>query len=304
MRRIGTTTDLLLLMTVAIWSFNVSVTRYVLTHGFQPLAYAAVRYAAAALLAAAVVLWLERTLAVHGREAILRVSLAATFLFLNQLCFVYSLKLTTASTVSLIMGTTPVFAAVLAWTVGLERLDGRFWLAAAASSAGVAMVAAGSGGELSTDLGGDLLALGLSGTWAAYSVCIAPLMREYSPYRISGLTLLPMTSLLLLVSIGQLGGQDYARVPTLSWLGLVYAVVGPLVLTNVLWFTALGRVGPSRATLFANLQPFVAVLFAVGLLSESLSWLQVAGGVAIAVGIAAGRVRRIGRSDPVPAPAE
>ncbi len=303
MRRLATTTDILLLLTVAIWSFNVTVTRYVLTHGFQPLAYAAVRYGAAALLAAAVVLCLERTLAVHGREATLRVSLAAAFLLLNQLCFVYSLKLATASTVSLIMGTTPIFAAALARLVGLERLDGRFWLAAAASSAGVAMVALGSGGELSADLGGDLLALGLSGTWAAYSVCLAPLMREYSPYRVSGLTLLPMTTILVLVGLGQLGDQDYGRVPTLGWLGLVYAVVGPLVLTNVLWFTALGRVGPSRATLFGNLQPFVAVLFAVGLLSESLTWLQVAGGGAIAVGIAISRVRT-SRADPVPAPAE
>ncbi len=69
------------------------------------------------------------------------------------------------------------------------------------------------------------------------------------------------------------------------WLGLAYAVVGPLALTNVLWFTAIKRVGPSRATLFANLQPFVAAIFAVLILSESMSALQVAGGIAIALGI-------------------
>ena len=62
-------------------------------------------------------------------------------------------------------------------------------------------------------------------------------------------------------------------------------MVGPLFLTNILWFTAIDRVGPSRATLFANLQPFFAVLFAVLLLSEHLSGWEIAGGVAIAVGI-------------------
>jgi drug/metabolite transporter (DMT)-like permease len=61
-------------------------------------------------------------------------------------------------------------------------------------------------------------------------------------------------------------------------------------LTNILWFTAIGRVGPSRASLFANLQPFFAVLFALLLLSEHLNRWEIAGGVAIAVGIVLERV--------------
>src|SRR5580765_2259296 len=50
MRRPGSV-DLILGATVLIWAFNVTVTKYVLTHGFQPLAYGAIRYGAAALLA-------------------------------------------------------------------------------------------------------------------------------------------------------------------------------------------------------------------------------------------------------------
>ena len=167
----------------------------------------------------------------------------------------------------------------------------------------MALVALGSRGKLSADLGGELLALGLSASWAAYSVCLTPLMRRYSPYRISGLVLLPMTTLLLLTSIGSLGAQHYGRVTALDWGALAYAIVGPLLVTNVLWFTAIRRVGPSRATLFANLQPFLAVLFAVVLLSEGLGALQVVGGVFIGVGILIGRVRST-RREPVPSPAE
>jgi len=302
-RRLARTTDLILLATVAIWAFNVSVTRYVLTHGFMPLAYASIRYTAAAVLAAGFVLVVERSLAVHGRRTILLVAVASLFLWANQLCFVYALKLASATTVSLIMGTTPIFAALLASAVGLERLSSRAWLATLASFGGVALVALGSGGTLSGHLGGELLALGLSASWAAYSVCLTPVMRTYSPYRISGLVLLPMTLLLDLTSIGSLGSQHYGSVRALDWLGLAYAIVGPLLLTNVLWFTAIRRVGPSRATLFGNLQPFLAVLFAVVLLSESLGALQVVGGVLIGIGILIGRIRQ-SRGEPVPSPAE
>src|SRR5437763_13541435 len=136
MRRYATT-DLVLLATIAIWAFNVSVTRYVLTHGFLPLAYASLRYTAAAVLAAGFVLLLERSLAIHGRRALALITVAALFLWANQLCFVYALKLASATTVSLIMGTTPIFAAAFASAIGLERLSARFWIATAASFGGV-----------------------------------------------------------------------------------------------------------------------------------------------------------------------
>jgi drug/metabolite transporter (DMT)-like permease len=292
MRRLGTTTDVLLLLTVCMWAFNVVVTRYVLKHGFLPLSYASIRYAGATLLTVLVALALERTLAVHGRQATLLVGVAALLLYVNQLCFVYALDLTTATTVSLILGTTPIFTAALSSFIGLERITPRFWLAAVTSFAGVALVAVGSGGELSADLGGELLALALAATWAAYSVCLVPLMRDYSPYRLSALILLLTTAALLLTSIGVLGDQDYGAITGLDWAAFVYAVIGPLVLTNVLWYTAVRRVGPSRATLFGNLQPFIAVLFAVVILSETLDAIQIVGGVLIGIGIVIGRTRR------------
>src|SRR5215471_20769095 len=127
MRRLAGTTDLLLLATITVWAFNITVTKYVLAHGFKPLAYASIRYALAALLAGLFVLVLERSLAVHGRRAWLLITIAALILFANQICFVYSLDLASATTVSLIMGTTPIFAALFASVVGLERLSGRFW---------------------------------------------------------------------------------------------------------------------------------------------------------------------------------
>jgi drug/metabolite transporter (DMT)-like permease len=89
----------------------------------------------------------------------------------------------------------------------------------------------------------------------------------------------------------QLASQSFHLHWTI-WALLAFAVLGPLVLTNILWFKAVDRVGPSHATLFANLQPFIAVLFAVLILSERLSWLQIVGGVAIAGGIVLARRQR------------
>jgi drug/metabolite transporter (DMT)-like permease len=294
--------DLMLLATVLLWGFNFTVTKYVLTHGFQPLAYSTIRYGGAALLFAALTLGREGGFSVSRRDVPLLLVAAALGILLNQLTYMYSVKLTTASTVALILGTTPIFTALIARVAGLERLSRRFWIASVVSFGGAALVAAGSGGGISGDLVGDLLALATAGTWAAYTVVVAPLMRSYSPFRISAVVLLVGWVPLAAAGSGQVAGQDYSLGP-LVWVCLAYALLGPLVLTNLLWFTAIDRVGPSRAALFANLQPFVAALFALAILSERITVLQVVGGVAIGVGIALSRVRRR-RIEAPAAPAE
>jgi drug/metabolite transporter (DMT)-like permease len=160
----------------------------------------------------------------------------------------------------------------------------------------VALVALGSGGRLSASLRGDLLILFTAATWAVYSVAIAPLMRRYSPFKISAFVLAVGWVPLVLSGIPQLAAQDFG-LGALVWVLVVFATLGPLVLTNVLWFTAIDRVGPSRATLVTNLQPFLAAVFAVVLLSESMTVVQVVGGALIGLGIVL--ARRRGRA-PVP----
>ena len=127
-------------------------------------------------------------------------------------------------------------------------------------------------------------------TWGFYSVAIVPLLRRYSVWRISAGALAFGAVPLVITGIPQLLDQDWDLEP-LVWAGFAFAVLGPLVLTNFLWFTAIERVGPSRATLVTNLQPFLAALFAVVLLSEELTWLQVAGGLTIGLALVLARRR-------------
>jgi drug/metabolite transporter (DMT)-like permease len=289
--------DLMLLGTVLLWALNITVTKYVLDHGFQPLAYASIRYFAATSLFWCFTLARERTVRIRLSDGKL-VALAALLIFVNQLGFVYGLRHSSAATFALILGTTPVFIGIFVTAIGLEPLSRRFWLAAVISFAGVGLVASGSGG-FSASIGGDGLALFTAATWAAYSVSIAPLLRRYSPFRVSALVLALGWVPLAISGAVQVSHQDF-HFNTWTWVGFGYAIVGPLFLTNILWFTAIGRVGPSRASLFANMQPFFAVLFALVILGEHLNRWELLGAVAIGAGIVLERVQRA----PVLAPVE
>src|SRR5690242_18224283 len=190
MRR-GETDDGILIVTVALWSLNFTASKYVLTHGFEPLAFSSLRYTLGSIGIAAFAFFREGSLRVRRRDVLVFVVPTALLVVTNQFCFVYALKYSTASTVALVLGTTPVFVGIFAWLFRLERVESGFWIAAAVSFGGVALVAVGSGSVAGT-LKGDLIALACAAAWAAYSVLIVPLMRRYSPYRGSAVVMLMM----------------------------------------------------------------------------------------------------------------
>ena len=256
--------------------------------GFEPLAYATVRYGLATAAFVGITVVAERTLRI-GRGDWALVLAAALALWLNQLSFVFALEDTSASTIGLVLGATPIFAALLGIGFGTESVSGRFWLGAVVSFAGVGLVALGAGGVEASGRG-IVLGVTTAATWAAYSVAIAPLMARYSPYRISALVLLLGWVLIAATGWRSTADQELG-VGWWVWLLLVFATFGPLVTTNVLWFRSLDRIGPARATLAVNLQPFVAAVFALVLLSEQMTLVQVAGGALIAVGIVLARRR-------------
>jgi drug/metabolite transporter (DMT)-like permease len=231
----------------------------------------------------------ERSLRIAGADRRIA-AVAVIAIVVNQIAFVYSLRTTSASVIALILAATPLFAALIGLALGTERLSPRFWVGAIVSFAGVGLVALGTGAAVGGDAVGVLLGILTAITWAVYSIAVTPLMQRYSPSRISAVVLGCAWVPLALVAMPQTRTQDW-QLGWEIWALLVFATLGPLVLTNVLWFRSLDRIGPARATLATNLQPFLAAVFAVVLLGETLTVVQVAGGILIAVGILLARRR-------------
>lgn len=284
--------DGLLLITVVIWSFNFVAIKYALSHGFSPLVFSILRFGVGSLLLAVIAYGREGTLRVERRDVPMLVGFLALAMLINQIALSTGANLISASTFALLFGTFPILVGVIGWRLGHERPHARHWLAAGVSFAGVALVAGGAQGGVSGDLGGILLGLVAATTWAYYTAAVAPLTRRYSPYRISAVTGLAVFLPLAATSAPQLAHEDWGSIPHLAWGALLYSMLISLVLTNVLWFTAIGRVGANRSSVYANLQPFLGALFAVIVLSETFTVLQAIGGAVIAIAVVIARSRR------------
>jgi drug/metabolite transporter (DMT)-like permease len=127
---------------------------------------------------------------------------------------------------------------------------------------------------------------------------MGPLMQRYSPYRISAFMLVAGSIPLLVSAARQLVEQDWTGLSALAWACFIYSLFFSLVFTNIMWFTAIDRVGAARASLYVNLQPFLGAFFALVVLSEEMSLLQVVGGLVIGGGILLARQVR----PPAPSP--
>ncbi len=281
-----------MLLTVLFWSFNFTAVKYGLGNGFLPLVYATLRFGGGSAVFSGYTYARERSLRIRRRDVLLILGLAGVGIYLNQMSFVYAVQLASASTVALVFGTLPIFVALIAWLAGTERLALHHWAAVLTSFFGVALVAGGSGGGLSGNVGGILLGLAAAATWAAYSIAIGPLMQRYSPYRLSALVGLAAIVPLAATAALQLARQDWGSITALAWLAVLYSMLLAFVLTNVLWFTAIDKVGAARSSLYANLQPFLGAFIAVLVLGETMGWLQIVGGIVIAAGIVIARQAR------------
>jgi drug/metabolite transporter (DMT)-like permease len=285
--------DSLLLATMVLWSFNFTATRYGVTHAFQPVVYAALRWTIAGVALALIVQLSGQSLWLGRRDLVIILVASVIGVVVNQIAFSYSVRLTTASTVALVFGTLPIFVSLMSQLAGHERLRWRHWLATSVSFTGVALVAAGAGGGLSRGVGGILLALAATLSFATYSVAVVPVMKRHSPLLVNATSCLMGGLLLCLVALPWLASQSWSAPPQLAWGALLYSALASVVVGNLFWFTAVDRVGASRSALYANLQPFLGAVFALLVLSESLSPLQLAGGLVIASGIILGGRTRL-----------
>jgi drug/metabolite transporter (DMT)-like permease len=283
-------TDLILLSCVAVWGFNVAVTKYAFDHGFSPLSFAGPQFAIATVMFVVVALRRYGRLRLDRRD-VLRLGLWGGIVFsTNWIGFSWSVEFASAATVALLFGTMPIFAALFSQLLGIERLDGRRWLAALISFTGVGLVAVGATTGLHASVGGVLLALYAPASFALYSIGLAPLVRKYGTLRVNAVSSLFCLPVLLAASSPELVQTEWGAVSGLAWACLAFTAL-TFVPTNMLWFAGVGRVGAARAAVFLNLQPFFGAVAALVLLSEEILALQWAGGAVIVAGIVLSRVQ-------------
>jgi len=178
----------------------------------------------------------------------------------------------------------PIFVALLSSVLGVERVERKVWYSVVLSFIGIFLIVQGAGRTLTmTDQSwiGDFLILAGTICWSTYTVLSKPLLQRYTPLKLTTLTMVMGTPLLVLVSIPSLKEQNWGSVSLQGWLCLIYSFCFAVAIGYVIWYTGVSRIGSARTALYENLITVIAVAVAWLFLSERMTLLQVLGAVLV-----------------------
>ena len=175
--------------------------------------------------------------------------------------FFAALERAPAGVVSLIFYSYPMLTTVLAAATGVERLRAPTVVALALGSGGIALIfGAPSGG-----LAGPLLALGAAAAVAVFMVTAQIVVRGVPPALASTWTAAGAAVVLTGACLAGAGGLPAAALPAVGGLGLATSVA------FLLMYTAIARIGSTRTSVAAMLEPVTTLVLAALVLDERLT---------------------------------
>jgi len=285
--RIGRT-DALILLVILIWAVNLPVIKIGL-RSFSPHVFNALRLGLAAVAYAAVLIARPSIPGPakkgDGWKAAALGLLGITF---YQVFFIKGVSIMNASTASIIMGTSPLFIALLSTAVGEERITPAGWAGIGISFAGFLLVIAGeNGGPVFTweAWRGAVLILLANVCWAGYTVFSKRVLDRNSPFRMAALGAITGTAVYLPFAAGDLAGVEWARIPWQAWGAVAYAGLLAIFMCFVLWYQSVKAVGSAKTGVYSNLTPILSIFFAGLILGERLAAIQAVGAAVTLSGV-------------------
>ena len=280
-----TGTDVMLLTMAAIWGVNFSVMKYGLGV-FSPFAFNALRVTLATVALAAVAFAPgSRLPSASDARRLMVLGLLGHAAY--QLLFIEGLARSRAGTVALVIGGTPALIAVLGRLFGYERITRSGALGIGTSILGVVFVVIGATSAATHDdsLVGIALILISSTCWAFYTMGLRTLTHRVDGVQIAAWTLFGGAVPLVLAGVPALLHTDFSIVPVAAWGAIAYSGLMAFVLAYVFWYRGVQALGATRTSMYANLQPIMALGAAWVTLHEIPTAWQFTGAVCVISGL-------------------
>jgi drug/metabolite transporter (DMT)-like permease len=281
-------TDVLIVLVVILWAVNLSVIKIGL-RSLSPHGFNAIRLGLAALAYAVVLAVRPRaprlTRKGDGWKAAGLGLLGITF---YQVFFIKAVSMMEASTASIVMGTSPIFIALLATAVGEERISPAGWAGIAISFGGFLLVVGGQNGGLVFTWDawrGAVLILLANVCWAGYTVFSKPVLDRNSAFRVAAVGSIFGTLVYLPFAAHDLAKVEWARIPSAGWGAIFYSGLVAIFLCFAVWYQSVKEVGSAKTGIYSNLSPILAIVFASLVLGERLVAVQAIGGAITLAGV-------------------
>lgn len=279
-----------LLAVVSAASFGVMpvLTKVVYDDGAGPFGVLSVRFTVAALLLLALARLRKEPLP-RGRQLVKLALLGGVGYVIESLCYFSALTRISAGLTALLLYLYPAIVVVLS-AVLLRHRPGKLAVGCVVlATVGTALTIGPVAGGQST---GVLLGLAAAASYALYIVLSSTAVHGVGPLATSAVV---MGACGLVYDTLALATRAPLPSSLAAWSALAGVTVFGTVVAVAAFFAALTRLGPADTAVLSTVEPVVSVVVAALALGETLSSVQIAGGVLVI-----GAVLVLARTEPVP----
>lgn len=263
-------------LSVSIWSMAF-VSSKILLEVMSPMSIVFLRYLFASVFFIGIMIKSKRSFKVQREDISLFLSSALIGIVLYFIAELAGLERLKASTATLILALIPLVIILVNRFTKTEKLSNTKRLAVVGSIFGVAMVV---GGESGTNDYIGFLYMGVAVfSWVVFSFQTTVLTHKYDETKVAAIqafiTLVAFLPFFLFEEV------DFSSVELLHWSHLIFLGIVSSAIGFILYNYALKTIGGTVSSLVINFMPVITLGFGYIFLGETMTWIQMLGGLII-----------------------
>jgi len=270
---------------VLFWGASFIATKFLLDE-LTPETIISMRLILAIILLLTIALIQKRDFSINYKSHayVLLLALIAVFHLWIQ---VTGLKFTTASNTGWIIGTAPIFMALLGLIFFKEKLNVIKVSGILIATFGLLLLV-GKGDLTNIDLiknKGDLLVLSSAFTWGIYSMVNKKISLNYSPVMTILYLFIMMAIIIIPFTVNDTSIKSVINLSGVGWIAILFLGLLCSGVAYVIWAYALREMESAKVGAYLYFEPFVTVIAAWIFLKEDITLLMILSGLIITLGV-------------------
>ncbi len=270
---------------VIFWGVSFIATKYLLDY-ISPETIISLRLLLAIALLTPIAIVTKKNFAIRVKSHLYIFILASIAVF-HLWIQVTGMKFTTASNTGWIIGTAPVFMALLGLIFLKEKIGLINFSGIIIAFFGLLLLV-GKGDSLGISFfehKGDLLVLASAFTWGVYSIVNKKISLEYSPLMTILYLFIMMAVIIVPLTINSTTIMSVINLPTMGWISILFLGLLCSGVSYVIWAYSLRELEAKKVGAYLYFEPLVTVGSAALLLKEEITLLMMLSGIIITIGV-------------------
>lgn len=283
-----------LFLVAVIWALNFSVVKSALAE-IDPLSFNGLRFLFAAAIIWAILIYRKQLFTIPKKDWLPLLGMGLLGNLIYQGLFIIGIDYTYAANAAVMLGTIPIWVALISHVFNLERMNIFKTLGVVAAFGGIIFIV--SGGKKTFSLGsdtffGDLIIIAAAIVWGGYTILSKSFLKRYTPTQFSAIMATIGAIILFFIGLPNIIRLEWTQISAVAYGGIIYSGLLSIGIAYLIWNFGLQTVGAVHTATYQNLVPVMGLLFGIVLLNEQLTVLQYIGSALVIAGIILARLKK------------